>query len=403
VRNDRETTDWEKIDMGADPSPSPHRPEWAPRLWEGSDFFAWMRLLARNRFAVQPAYWYIAIVVTCVSFFHTLMRVLQGAIFGSAVRRTELVAPPIFILGHWRTGTTLLHELLVQDDRFGYPTTYACLDPCDFLLTERLFSRIFWFLVPSRRPMDNMKAGFDRPQEDEFALCLIGARSPYEMIAFPNRPPCGQEFLDLANVSPRALRRWKRALKTFLRMLTYRNPKQLVLKSPPHTARILLLREMFPGARFIHIVRDPYVVYASTVNLWRTLYRTHGLQKPIGAGLEEYVLQTFVRMYERLEQGKRLLGPQQFFELRYEDLTRSPREVVKQVYDHFELGRYEQYLPRLEAYLASVKGYETNRYQLTPDERATVTRRWGPIMRRYGYDMPEEVAVGERSEAPLAG
>src|SRR6516225_7536283 len=91
--------------------------EWMPRIWEGADFFAWLRLLARNRFAVHPAYWYIAVIVTFVSFGHNLMRLLQGAIYGSAVRRTELVGPPIFILGHWRTGTTLLHELLVQDVR----------------------------------------------------------------------------------------------------------------------------------------------------------------------------------------------------------------------------------------------------------------------------------------------
>jgi omega-hydroxy-beta-dihydromenaquinone-9 sulfotransferase len=366
-------------------APPSRKPEWAPRIWEGSDFFAWLRLLARNRFAVHPAHWYIASIITFVSFGHTLLRLLQGAIYGRAIRETKLTAPPIFILGHWRTGTTLLHELLVQDERFGYPTTYACLDPCDFLLTERLFSRLLWFLVPSRRPMDNMKAGFDRPQEDEFALCLLGAGSPYEMIAFPNRPPSGQEYLDLAKLSPRRLRRWKRSLKTFLRMVTFKNPKRLVLKSPPHTARIAVLRQMFPGALFLHIVRDPHVVFASTVNLWRTLFQTHGLQKPTGAGLEEYVLETYLRMHARLEEGKKLLEPRQFFELRYEDLILNPAGVMQQVYDHFSLDGFAQYLPRLEAYLATIKGYETNRYQLTPEQRALVTQRWGPIIRQYGF------------------
>jgi hypothetical protein len=366
-------------------APPPRKPEWAPRIWEGSDFFAWLRLLARNRFAVHPAYWYIAAIVTGVSFGHTLMRLLQDAIFGRAIRATALTEPPIFILGHWRTGTTLLHELLVQDERFGYPTTYACLDPCDFLLTERLFSKLFWFLVPSRRPMDNMKAGFDRPQEDEFALCLLGAGSPYEMIAFPNRPPAGQEFLDLANVSPARLRRWKRTFKQFLRSVAYRCPKRLVLKSPPHTARIPVLKAMYPNALFVHIVRDPFVVFPSTVNLWRTLYLTHGLQKPATAGLEQYVLDTFLRMHRRLEEGKRLLDERHFFELRYEDLIGNPTEVMRQLYEHLGLGGFATYLPRLEAYLAGIKGYETNRYQLTPEQRNAVMRQWGPIMQRYGY------------------
>jgi hypothetical protein len=363
----------------------PREPPWAPRIWEGSDFFAWLRLLARNRFAVHPAYWYIAAVVTCVSFGHTLMRWLQSALYRRAVHATELAGPPIFIIGHWRSGTTHLHELLIQDERFGYPSTYACMDPCDFLLTEWLLSRLLWFLVPARRPMDNMKAGFDRPQEDEFALCLLGAGSPYEMIAFPNRRTAGAEYLDLVHVPPHRLRRWKRTLKTFLRMVTLRTRKPLVLKSPPHTARVGLLAQMFPGARFVHIVRDPCVVFPSTVNLWRTLFRTHGLQRPTDTGLEERVFQTGARMYARLEEDRQRLDPRQFFEMRYEDLIAGPVPVLRRLYEHFGLGGFEAYQPRLEAYLASVKDYATNRYQLSAEEREKVKQRWGPIFGRYGY------------------
>ena len=281
-----------------------HKPEWAPRMWHGCDFFAWIKLLARNRFKVHWSCLYIAVLATFITFGHTLLRWLQEAIFGRRLRKTKITQPPIFILGHWRTGTTLLHELLILDCRFGYPNTYQCLDPNHFLLTEALFTRYLRFLVPAHRPMDNMKAGFDRPQEDEFALCMLGQPSPYLTIAFPNNPPQCQNFLDLENVSPGALRGWKRTLKQFLKQLTYKTGKRLVLKSPPHTARIKVLSAMFPDALFIHIVRDPYVVYPSTVNLWKTLYRTHGLQRPTFAGLEELVLTTFTRLYDRLEEGK---------------------------------------------------------------------------------------------------
>lgn len=370
----------------ATPPPPPARKhEWAPRMWEGADFFAWIKLLARNRFAVHPRYWYIAVVVTCVSLGHTLMRMLQRVVWGKAIRQTEIAEPPIFIIGHWRTGTTLLHELMIQDERFGYANYYQCFEPNHFLLTEELVARYMKFLLPTRRPMDNMKVGFDRPQEDEFALCLMGAGSPYETIAFPNRPPQRQEFLDLVNVSPTQLRRWRRCFKNYLRTLTCKVRKRLVLKSPPHTARIPVLKQMFPGAIFINIVRDPYVVYPSTINLWRSLFRTHGLQTPTGAGLEENVLGTYVRMHQRLEEGRRLLDPKQFYELRYEDLILNPVAEMKKLYEHFGLGGFEAYLPRLEAYLASVKGYETNRYQLTPQERDTVTQRWGTVIRQYGY------------------
>ena len=366
-------------------SPPVKKPEWAPRIWEGCDFFAWLRLLARNRFRIHWSYLYIAVAVTIVSFFHTLLRWLQEAIYGRRIRKTKITQPPIFILGHWRTGTTLLHEFMILDQRHGYPTTYECLEPNHFLLTEGLVTRYLRFLVPAQRPMDNMKAGFDRPQEDEFALCMLGQRSPYLTIAFPNNPPQCQEFLDLENISPGALRSWKRSLKQFLKQITYKTGKRLVLKSPPHTARIKVLKEMFPDAVFIHIVRDPYVVFPSTVNLWKTLYKTHGLQNPTFEGLEEHVLSTYTRIYQRLEEGKKLLAPGQFYELRYEDLIKDPVGEMRKMYEHLNLGGFDQYLPRLEEYLASIKGYETNKYQLAPEQRAAIARRWGDVIRRYGY------------------
>jgi hypothetical protein len=146
-----------------------------------------------------------------------------------------------------------------------------------------------------------------------------------------------------------------------------------------------VLKDMFPGALFIHIVRDPFVVFPSTVNLWQALYRTHGLQKPTYAGLEEQVLSTFTRLYDRLEEGKKLLDPKQFYELRYEDLIKDPIGQMRNLYDHFHLGGFQEYLPRLEAYLATINNYETNKYQIAPAQRAEIARRWGDVIKRYGY------------------
>jgi hypothetical protein len=391
---------------------SPNRPKssagkervWAPRMWEGCNFFAWFRLLQRNRFAVHWSCWHIAVIVTLVSVFHTLLRFLQDAWYGQRIRHTPIRNPPIFILGHWRTGTTLLHELLILDERHGYPTTYECMEPNHFLLTEGLITRWLGFLMPSRRPMDNMAAGFDRPQEDEFALCMLGQPSPYLTIAFPNRPPQGQEYLDLEGVPPRALAAWKKAFYGFLQQITVKDPRRLVLKSPPHTCRLKVLKELFPDALFVHIVRNPYVIFPSTVNLWKSLYRTHGLQPPTFAGLEEHVYNTFVRLYDRLEQTRGLVDPARFYELRYEDLIRDPVGQTRALYEHLGLGGFERVLPRLQSYLARVAGYETNRYQLTPEQRAEITRRWGAVIRRYGYaaEGADEPARGRNGDTGLS-
>lgn len=360
---------------------------WAPRMWEGCNFAAWMRLLKRHRFAVEWPYLYIAAVVTFMSCIHTVLGWLQDAWYAGDVRRTVLRHPPLFIIGHWRTGTTLLHELLILDPRHTYPNTYECMDPNHFLLTEGFMTRWMRFLAPSHRPMDNMAAGFERPQEDEFALCMLGQPSPYLSIAFPNHPPQDEEYLSLEAVPPAARDAWKSTLLRFLKQLTFRDPthRRLVLKSPTHTARIPLLLEMFPDAQFVHIVRDPYVVFPSTVNLWKSLARAHGLQTPRFAGIEEYVFENFNVLYERLEAGRRLVPPGHFHEVRYEELVRDPVRQMQELYAHLGLGEFDRYRARLEEFLATSRGYETNRWDLSPEDQAKVTLHWGKVIERYGY------------------
>lgn len=367
--------------------PGPKKDPWAPRMWEGSDYPAYLRLLARNRFAVGPRQAYIALIASVVTVGNMVGRWFQEGMHGAAVRRTRLAGPPVFVIGHWRTGTTLLHELLCLDARFTSPTFLQCFAPNHFLLSERILKGPLKFLLPDRRPMDNMAVGWDRPQEDEFALCLLGLPSPYADIAFPNRGPVYPGSLDLSGLTAGQRAGWKRGFVRFLKMVTYRDPRRLVLKSPPHTARVKALLELFPDARFVHIVRDPYVVFPSTVNLWAALGRKHGLQTPSDPRrIREKVFAEFRTIYDRLEEAKPLIPAGQFHEVRYEDLVKDAPAELRRVYDALGLGGYDGYLPRLEAYLAQNRGYEPNRYSLSDADRAEVTARWGDVIRRYGYD-----------------
>lgn len=340
---------------------------------------------------------------TVASLIHTLLRGVQQAVYGRRIACTKLRDDPLFIIGHWRTGTTLLHELLTLDEQHIFPTTYSCMDPNHFLLTETFFTKCFPFFAPKQRPMDGMTAGFDRPQEDEFALCMLGQPSPYLTIAFPNSPPQCQEYLDLKALSPRQLASWKRTYLQFLKELTLKDSRRLVLKSPTHSCRIKVLQEMFPRAQFVHIVRDPYVVFPSTVHLWKSLYTNYALQQPNFRGLEEYVLENFVRIAEGIEQAKKLVDARRFYELRYEDLTTDPIGQLRALYDHLGLSGFDRMMPRLQGYLARTAEYRTNGYHLTDDQRAKINNRWGHIIRRQGYSMllrPKLATANPSSKPP---
>ncbi len=249
---------------------------WIPRFWDGMNIRGWIGLLAHNHFAIAPHRIMMAIIVLFASVCNFFLWAIQALFFGRRIAKTEIKEDPIFVIGHWRSGTTLLHELLVLDRRHTYPDTYACFAPNHFLVSAWFFKPVLKFLLPSCRPIDNMPAGWDRPQEDEFALCNMGVRSPYLTAVFPNRPLQDPEYLDLEGVPPGALKLWKSKLYWFLQSLTLRAPKRIVLKSPAHTCRIKVLLELFPRAKFVHIVRDPYVIFPSTLNLWKRLYRDQG-------------------------------------------------------------------------------------------------------------------------------
>ncbi|MBN2131371.1 MAG: sulfotransferase [Sedimentisphaerales bacterium] len=369
---------------------------WIPRFWNGMGVSACFRLFAANHFAISPKCFAMAVINAGLSVVNTSLWGIQELVYGAKIRQTQIEQHPIFILGHWRSGTTLLHELLVLDQRHSYPDNFSCFAPNHFYLTGGVFPRMLRFLMPSRRPMDNMKLSWEHPQEDEFALCNMGVPSPYLTMAFPNRPPQHQDYLDLEGISPEALDHWKESLQWFLKCLTLRTPKRMVLKSPAHTCRIKPLLELFPDARFVHIVRDPYVIFPSTLNLWRRLYRDWGFQVPRYANLEDHVFDTFNRMYEVFERDRRLITPSRFCEVRYEDLVPDVLGQMRRVYDTLELSGFDEVQPELEAYVAAQAGYKTNRYEMSPELHDEITRRWAGFIERYGYSAEGEATVSAR-------
>ncbi len=356
---------------------------WHMRFWHGMKFTAWVGLLVRNRFLIAPNRLGLALSITLISVVNSILRGVQEIVFFARIRRTKLDKPPIFILGHWRSGTTLLHELMVLDERFTFANTYQCMAPNHFLLTSWIG---LWltFLLPKKRPMDEMDAGWKQPQEDEFALVNLGQSSPYQSIAFPEvEGAAGALSLDGLSEAQRAS--WKNNLMWFLRRVTTQNNKTLVIKSPPHTARVKTLLEMFPQAKFIFVVRDPYEVFLSTVKLWTALRQSQSLQPSDNHGLEARVLSDFETMFEAFERDRVLIPEGNLFETRFEDFISEPLGEMERLYDELSLGEFEQARPAIENYFARRADYQRGSYDLDPKLRDEIKRRWGHLMRRYGY------------------
>lgn len=328
----------------------------------------------------------MAFMIGLISPFNAMMGVAQRVRYGGLIEKTRIEEPPVFIIGHWRSGTTYLHELMHLDSRFVSPTTYQCFSPHHFLLTEWFMARYGSFLMPKQRPMDNMAAGWDRPQEDEFALLTLGAPTPYVRMAFPNDPPPYHEFLDMRGCSPADLHQFERAMTYFVRLLTFTSGKRVLLKSPPHTGRVEVLSRLFPGAKFVHITRNPYSLFASTMRLWQSLDEVQGLQLPSGRGREEYVFDCLSRMYAGFEEQRRRIDPSAVYDIRYEDLVADPVTQVGGIYQQLNLGDYGVIRDKIAAFATGQKDYQTNKHELDDALKSRIRQRWASYFERYGYE-----------------
>lgn len=354
----------------------------------GIHLSGWLDALKRAGFRVDSRYVPHAAVITLLAGHNVFLRFLVDARYGRALRKVRVEHPPIFIIGHWRSGTTYLHELLGLDSRHTFPTVYECTSPNVFVWEIPRIKSLLGRALPTRRPFDNMKWGFDAHGEDEFALCNLGVPSPYINMAFPNGAMLYREYLDLERLDAREREAWKQALRTFVTHITFLRPKRVVLKSPTHTFRIRTLLEVFPEALFVHVVRNPYEVFPSTMHLWKTSCESYGLQVPRLGSLEECVFSTFIDLFDKLDETRSLVAPERFHEVRYEDLCRDPVGAMTGVYEALSLGGFDQVLPKLTRHVEAIGDYQRNRYEMSPELIAEIGRRWGPIIERYGYLPP---------------
>ena len=292
-----------------------------------------------------------------------------------------------------------MHELLVRDERFAYPTTYQCNAPHHFLLTTPVIAPILNLLLPKKRPMDDMPVSMDRPQEDEFALANLGVGSPYLDWAFPRGKKTHVQFLTLQDLNDQQLQQWQDALLWFLRRVTLKKPKRLILKSPTHTARISTLLKIFPEARFIHLVRNPMAVIPSTQRMWTDLTDALTLQVTDGPAPISQVFNLFETMYEQFEKERSLIPEGNLFELRYEDLVADPVSNLEKMYQQLQLGDYETARPAIDEYLQSIADYKANRNEISADLKNEIYERCRSYIDQYGYAKEWNDSATERDES----
>jgi hypothetical protein len=266
------------------------------------------------------------------------------------------------------------------------PTTIKCSTPHTFLSTEAVNSRLIEFFMPKRRPIDNMEWNMRSPQEDEFALSVSTFKSPCIGWAFPRRRGDYDRYLTFRAVSGAEVAQWQKALVLFLKKLTWKYGRPLVLKSPPHTCRIRLLLQMFPEAKFVHIHRNPYVVFQSSRRTFQVLFELHRVQSPRLNDLDEWVLRQYREMYEVFFEERCLIPEGQFHEVCFEELEKHPVGQVRRLYAALNLPEFGHAEPAVRRYVDSIAGYKKNEFpDLPADLRTRIAAEWRPCFEEWAY------------------
>jgi hypothetical protein len=351
--------------------------------WHGMRISRLLRLFSKGPSVSLKNFFQLATLLATAphnSFYHKI----EMLRFGSRIKKTE-VKPPIIILGHWRSGTTLLHNLMALDPDVTYPNTYQTLFPDHFLTTEAVTTWLTAKLVPSTRPMDNMSVGWKTTQEDELALLNMSLISPYLLLAFHGRPELYNPYMTVEGIPAHEIKAWKDALTLFMKKLTIRDDKTIVLKSPSHTFRVPLLMELFPNAKFVYIYRNPYAVAPSSFHLRRTICEVNCMGPMNMEPLEREVLDIYAKSIQRYEETKHLIPPDNLYEIKYEDLEEDPYGQIEKIYHKLNLPNFDKVGPQIQEQLPSLKSYKKNRFSMPEELQQRIYRELRLAFDTYGY------------------
>lgn len=344
----------------------------------------WWALLQENSFRIDLPYLPRAMQITLLSIFNSLHKKKEMRLYGETIAQLQ-VREPVFILGHWRNGTTLLHELLTLDERFAWPNLFEVSHPHTFLLHRETVSAQEQSV---KRPMDEMTVTAESPGEDEYALATASLRSPMTAWFFTRNDAYYDRYLTFQNVPAADVARWKKELTWFLKKLTLKYQRPLLLKSPPHTGRIRLLLELFPDARFIHIHRDPYVVFQSTRRLYQTAVADVQLQRNSQAQIDEGIIRRYKIMYDAFFQQRTLIPAGRYHDIRFEEFEKNMISEMQNVYEKLNLGGFETVRPKLEQYIAAKADYQKNSHPVIEEPmRQKIVQVWQQNFREWNYEI----------------
>ena len=160
-------------------------------------------------------------------------------------------------------------------------------------------------------------------------------------------------------------------------------------KYPSYALDIEEVAELFPTARFLHIIRDGRDVVWSMRNTSPTAVEKNWY----------YAGKDWAHHVKEGQRAGKLLGPERYMEMRYEELLQTPEEVMPRLMDFF--GRMPGDDERLERFNRKIKkmikpgNFYKWKKRMSDRENKIVEQIAGDTLQSLGYEIRNPEAIGK--------
>ncbi|MHA1211478.1 MAG: sulfotransferase family protein [Candidatus Heimdallarchaeota archaeon] len=353
----------------------------------GASYSNIWRLLFQNKFRIHPKYWLRLFYVMLLSSITAPLRFIERLRYNRKVKKSKLEQDPIFIIGHWRSGTTFLHYMFAQDLSKGFVSNIEVYAPHFFLAFPKFTRKLIEGSLPETRPMDEIKISADLPGEEEHSMGAYDKHGYFHSMIFPRNFKTYASYESFDNAKPRDLKRWKKRYQFFIKKVAFKDPsKQMILKNPANTYRTKHLIEMYPNAKFIHLYRDPYEVFASTIKFHNDTSEVFALQTWNMDVLKQNIIGIYRDLYVDFDEKIKDIPKQNWIDIKYEDFLKQPMNTISKIYSQLRIEGFVDYKDNIQEFLDSQKDYKPNVYDFSDELITQVNDNCDHIFQRFGYE-----------------
>ena len=322
-------------------------------------------------------------------------RMYERLKYETKIREYTLDKDPIFIIGHWRSGTSFLQYLLAQDPQFGFMNKFQVVFPDIFLSSENALKSIV-NLIPDSLPLirdaQNMSINLELDSPSEIEIALTTMISPTSLHWGHIFPQNAQEYFDkyllFDSVNQSEINTWQEDYRYLIQKTSLKNDgRQLLIKSPGNASRMTKLLEMYPNAKFVFIHRNPYDVFYSSKKLWNTLLDNLALQEFGKQSMENEIIRVYKKLMQQYIEQRSEIPKNQLAEIRFDNFISDPIEQLEQMYNTFELSNFNRAEPKFRQFLNQKQEGKSSSYNYENHIIKRINKEWEFAFKEWNYSL----------------